>query len=48
MRRKYKVGETCRSLSSFSVTKALIWKTKENMAIARKNVGPAAPTAEKS
>lgn len=40
-------ANTWRSLSSFSVIKALIWKTKENMAMARKKVGPALCTAEK-
>lgn len=38
---------TWRSFSSFSVIKALIWKTKANIAIARKKVGPALCTAEK-
>lgn len=37
---------TWRSLSSFSVTKELIWRTKLNMAIAKKNVGPIVLTAE--
>lgn len=38
---------TWRSLSSFSVIKELIWKTKPNIAIAKKKVGPIVPTAEK-